>query len=112
MIFTNQFFRICHIGMTQYFLGGFNQFFDPENILHTKIILDTKSMILCHLEVERLPKLDFYGGYLKNGLNPYGASKLFLVTSLLTFPGSSSSKWKVLGMHGDQFWPMDYLCQL
>ena len=54
------FFRICHIGMTQYFYKWFRSIFYPENIG-----VDTKIMILCQLEEEILPKLDFHGGYLK-----------------------------------------------
>ena len=41
------------------FINDFIRYFDPE-----KIGVDTKIMILCQLEVEILPKLDFHGGHL------------------------------------------------
>ena len=69
MIFTSchlDFYRIRHMGMTQYFPSGFIRFFYHENIG-----VDTKNMILCHVEIQILLKLDFHGGDLKNGLNQY-----------------------------------------
>ena len=63
MIFTGRhlgFFRIRYIRMTQYFYNWFNSIFYRENIG-----IDTKIVILCQLEVEILPKLNFHGGHLK-----------------------------------------------
>ena len=40
-------------------------FFDTENIDEV-----TEIMILCQLELDRLSKLDFYGGYFKKLIKP------------------------------------------
>ena len=37
---------------------------------------DTKIMILCHLEVEIFPKLDFHGGHLKKWPKPISRLKV------------------------------------
>ena len=68
-------------------------------------------MILCHWEVEILPKLDFDGGHLKKIVETHIAPLVIPRNIANKFPGSSWWKWRLMGMHGDQFWPMDFPCQ-
>ena len=100
MIFTGRhlgFFRIRHIGMTQYLYKCKyrcrHQNYDSMSIRSTNIAQMRFSW--------RLLK--------KNGRNPYHVPRL---TTLTTVPGSPWSKSRVVVVHGDQFWPMGHLCQL
>ena len=74
---------------------------------------DTKIMILCHLKVEIFPKLDFHGGHLKKWPKPISRLKVIPRNIANNIPRKLLIKMESGGgVHGDQFWSMDYLCQL
>ena len=81
------------------FLSVFIRFFYSE-----KIGVDTKIMILFHLEVEILPKLDFHGGHLKKWPKPISRLKVFPLNIANNIPKKLLIKWSVVGVHGEQFW--------
>ena len=70
-------------------------------------------MVLRKLELEILSKLDFRYGNFEKSPKPISRPIFPLVTSLLSFTGlTPDQNGRVVGVHEDQFWPMDYLCQL
>ena len=74
---------------------------------------EIKIMILCHLEVEIFTKLDFHGGHLKKWPKPISHLKVIPPNIGNNIPRKLLIKMESgEGVHGDQFWSMDYLCQL
>ena len=70
-------------------------------------------MILCHVKVEIFPKLDFHGGHLRKWPKPISRLKGIPRNIANNIPRKLLIKMESGGeVHDDQFWSMDYLCQL